>query len=604
MKPTTFYYRLAHWRWSWLGLHSLRPAQTSRFPIWKAFLMAGVYTLLWTALITISVTAFNPGPSNPPAAYHYGKALAVILVALGTACSLGHWLFTRLFWNQSVKRLKEKDTSCNRSPRWVIWLFFFIYIPIFSIATPLAAIVGVENLWGTIRWNQVRTRLESKGEKLDFSDLKKDNIANEENINGLPIFIEAREDEKENLRQLLNIPERHIPPRKSNHRAPFSLDEWAIAFQIAITNQVNRQNTPLTGRSDLPLYPEAKEGADSATIVLKGLSVADELMREICEASHLPFSKSYTDQDVVDPTFHFSELSVYKSIARFLRLRIQARLTFGDSKAAMTDLQCAMRLAEGMERKLLIEYLVHQSICYINAFIVWDGLQQHGWKAEHLHSIQKEFQKLEFHKALLGALAFERTWGIAFLDEWSKPPANHTPVENHQLDQRVWPRYAIRGWTRLSQVALALTFEEWIEPARSWNPETDSVTGLEILKQMDVAPWEKRHIYNIHYAMVKMTLPAYEKAFLKSLKSKFAMNSVVTACALERYYIANQTYPETLDILVPEFLKEIPRDIMDQSVMKYERTDDGFFKLWSIGDDGEDNGGNSKDQKDWVWPME
>jgi hypothetical protein len=591
----------------WLGLHSFRPAAKSRFPIWKAVLMAGVYTLLWVAILIILVSAFNPRFSSSPEGNHYYRSMGAVILVLVTACSLGHWLFTRLFWNQRVKGLKGKDSSDTtdiRSPRWIMWLFFFIYIPIFSLITPFAAVVSVENAWGAYRWHQIRTNLESKGEKLDFSELETGKILTEQNINSLPIFKEARENLKGNLLQLLNLPERHKPRRASKSRAPLSLDEWAIAYQTAISNQVDQSVSSRTGKSDLPLYPKASEGANPATIVLTGLSVADELMQEICEANHLPFSRSYTDQDLVDLSFHFSELSVYKSIARFLKLRIQTRLTLGNSEAAMTDLQCAMRLANGMERKLLIEYLLHQSLCHLNAFIVWDGLQQHGWKEEQLHSIQKEFEKMEFHKSLLGALAFERTWGISFMDEWSKAPVKHTQNENHQMGQRTWPKYAIRGWTRLNQVALALTFEEWIKPARSRNPDKGSVTGLELLKQMDIRTWENKHTYNIHYTLAKMTLPAYEKAFEKSLKAKQAMDSLSTACALERYYLKNKSYPETLDALVPEYVEEIPRDIMDRSILKYGRTEKGFFKLWSVGSDGEDNGGDSKDQKDWVWPME
>ena len=566
--------------------------------------MAGVYALLWTTIVFLSLMVINPGLSNTPAGYHFVRALGAILVVLGTACSLGHWLFTRLFWNQRVNGLNKKDSSKIRSPRWIMWFFCFIYIPIFSIATPLAALISIENIWGTYRWYQLRTKLESKGEKLDLYDWENDKVPSEKNINGLPVFIEARENQKENLRQLLNLPERHKPRRISNNRAPLSIEEWAMAYQTAISNQVNQPNGPRTGKSDLPLYPEAKEGADPATIVLKGLSVADDLMHEICEASHLPFLRSNTDQDLLDLTFHFSELSVYKSIANFLKLRVKANLTLSNSEAAMTDLQCAMRLAEGMERKLLIEYLVHQSLSHINAFIVWDGLEQHEWKEEQLHAIQKQFEKIKFHETLLDALAFERSWGIAIMDEWSKPPGKHPQKANHQLSERTWPRYAIRGFTRLSQVALAKTFEEWIAPARTWDPNQNAVTGLELLNLMDIRPWEKKHTYNIHYTMVKMTLPGYEKAFEKSLKAQHAMDSIAAACALERFYLTNQTYPETLDVLVPEFLQEIPRDIMDQSIMKYKRTEDDFFKLWSIGNDGEDNGGDSTDQKDWVWPME
>lgn len=603
MKPSTYYTRLADWRWTWLGLHALRPDTTSRFPVWKAVLMAAVYTLLWITFVFFLIDIIHPLPGTRPEFYDYRSPLGALLVVLGAACSVGHWLFTRLFWNQRVRGQATKEASHSRAPRWTLWIFSFIYIPIFSLATPVAAIISLENIWGSFRWHQVRNRLESAGEKLDFSDWDAGNVPTEKNINGLPIFQAARQNHEKHLRSLLNLPERYLPRNTSNSRATLTLEEWAAAYQFAITQQADPPNRPGAGISYLPPYPEAAPDADPATIVLQGLSVADVLMEEICAASHLPFLRSSTDQGLLDLTFHFSEQSVYRSIARFLRLRIKARLNAGESEAAMADLQCAMRLAVGMERKLLIEYLLHLSLCHVNALIVWDGIEQHGWDDDQLVSIQKQFEKMEFHEPLLGALAFERNWGIATMDEWSNPPVKKSQESPHQVN-RTWPRYALRGWTRLSQVAIALTFDEWITPARSWHPDQNTLTGLEFLKQMDTKILRESHSYSIHHAVVKITLPAYEQAFKKSLKAKHAMQSAGIACALERYYIANQSYPKMLDALVPAYLKEIPRDIMDRSILKYERTKNGFIKLWSIGDDGVNNGGDSKEQIDWVWPME
>jgi hypothetical protein len=87
----------------------------------------------------------------------------------------------------------------------------------------------------------------------------------------------------------------------------------------------------------------------------------------------------------------------------------------------------------------------------------------------------------------------------------------------------------------------------------------------------------------------------------------------VIACALERYHQINGQYPETLDALSPTFLAVIPFEVTSGQPLKYHRTDDGRFQLYSIGCNGKDEGGKvvmnpdgkSADinQGDWVWPQ-
>ena len=56
---------------------------------------------------------------------------------------------------------------------------------------------------------------------------------------------------------------------------------------------------------------------------------------------------------------------------------------------------------------------------------------------------------------------------------------------------------------------------------------------------------------------------------------------------------------------MPEFLAEVPVDPIDGQPLRYRRSADWLFRLWSVGDDGVDNGGerSAKGQiVDWVWP--
>jgi hypothetical protein len=62
--------------------------------------------------------------------------------------------------------------------------------------------------------------------------------------------------------------------------------------------------------------------------------------------------------------------------------------------------------------------------------------------------------------------------------------------------------------------------------------------------------------------------------------------------AIERYRRIHGAAPESLDQLVPEFLKKAPDDPFDGAPLRYRRDATGY-KVYSIGPDGIDHGGAS-----------
>jgi hypothetical protein len=84
----------------------------------------------------------------------------------------------------------------------------------------------------------------------------------------------------------------------------------------------------------------------------------------------------------------------------------------------------------------------------------------------------------------------------------------------------------------------------------------------------------------------------------------------MTACALERCRLANGNYPDSLNQLCPQFMGEIPHDLISGQPLKYRRTEDGRFLLYSVGWNEVDDGGQVGVKQsgfydiksgDWVW---
>ena len=106
--------------------------------------------------------------------------------------------------------------------------------------------------------------------------------------------------------------------------------------------------------------------------------------------------------------------------------------------------------------------------------------------------------------------------------------------------------------------------------------------------------------------------------FDKVMKVETTKQMTVTAIALKRYQLKHGNYPPHLNSLVPEFVSQVPLDPVDGQPLRYRRNPDGTFLLYSVGENGRDDGGNPSlkkgvtstdyywqdlDALDWVWPQ-
>jgi len=74
---------------------------------------------------------------------------------------------------------------------------------------------------------------------------------------------------------------------------------------------------------------------------------------------------------------------------------------------------------------------------------------------------------------------------------------------------------------------------------------------------------------------------------------------VLTVLGIQRYRLRTGRLPAQLSELVPEYLAALPHDFMDGKALRYRlRPGDGDFLLYSVGEDGKDDGGDPVPQAD------
>jgi hypothetical protein len=109
--------------------------------------------------------------------------------------------------------------------------------------------------------------------------------------------------------------------------------------------------------------------------------------------------------------------------------------------------------------------------------------------------------------------------------------------------------------------------------------------------------------------------PDFSLAWESTMKNLALMNMAKTAIAIELYKSKHGTAPVSSSDLVPDLLDVLPVDYMDGEPLRYRKNPNGSVALYSVGDNGVDDGGLIQKEspsgigpnfapwngKDWVW---
>ena len=89
--------------------------------------------------------------------------------------------------------------------------------------------------------------------------------------------------------------------------------------------------------------------------------------------------------------------------------------------------------------------------------------------------------------------------------------------------------------------------------------------------------------------------PAIGKAIENVEKARMRHTTALVAIAATEFRITHDSLPEKADVLVPDFLPFLPKDVfIDKSRLRYSVKDDGVA-IYSVGPNGKDDGGPGPD---------
>jgi hypothetical protein len=467
----------------------------------------------------------------------------------------------------------------------------------FVLAALFTLLVGyyvVERFRGQAAWRAYEAEARLRGVKIAFSDFLPPKIPDAENFASIPIFDAAfrAADRHQEAPNPFKLPRRkggELPKLSDpTKQTVIDLGEWRKYF------------------TETGLLPVA--GNNAAADVLEALNHFGAPLAQLREAGTRPHScfPVHWEQKWSAVLPH---LELLRDATKLDALRLDTHLALGDSRAAYEDFRDGLRLAMALrEEPSLICGLVRiaNSVLLLNA--VWDGLAQHRWAEPELRRIESDLGALDWLRDLQFAMGSERAFSndlinlvitnprlAAMIVQSGSPSMNPDAIVSML---RVYPT----GWHYRSMLRMNRYFDEMlaqVEPdRRRWfgdRPTPSSPQNLTTLPS------------KIHYLFFSLATPVFETAESRWIHTATVTDQARLACALERYRLARGNYPGNLAELAPEFIPEVPLEIVNGEPYHYRRTDDGSFILYSVGTDLHDDGGvidpklSASKQRDWVW---
>jgi hypothetical protein len=311
-----------------------------------------------------------------------------------------------------------------------------------------------------------------------------------------------------------------------------------------------------------------------------------------------------------------------RTTAQMLGARAQCHFLLTEPEKALEDLTLMLHLKKFLQAKpegkpmTLVAAMINVAISGLCVSVVADGLHLGVWREPELAVLQQELAEIDLLPEVAKAFQTERASVCHLLDTvtlstlnqriraMSGPNARLSPQE---LLEDLRALLAPKGWTYQNMTAIA-SMEQWTldgfdRTGRTIHPPTVDEANRNVQATM-----EETSAYTFVAAQVMANTV---RATITMSRNEDQARMGVIACALERHKIEKGSYPNELKALIPKFVAELPRDVINGQPFRYRLNPDGNYLLYSVGWDERDEGGvvdagsnkgKRMEEGDWVWP--
>jgi hypothetical protein len=489
----------------------------------------------------------------------------------------------------------------------------------------LFALFYAEEDWrGWHTWNKFQHEWAAKGEHFDFASMVPPPVPDDQNFALTPIAFTSYgliltrdgkwipyEQRDTNFVERIKMEVAHYDNWPTNGTGNW---QKSTVSDLRVWQNYYRALAAKTNEFSVPSQPQSP-----AADVLLALSKYDPVIEELREASRLPGSRFPLNYDCESPSaILLPHLAALKKCGQTLQLRSLAELQNGQPEKALADVKLALQLTDKIRTEpFLISHLVRIAMVNLMLQPVWEGLAEHQWSEEQLVALDAELAKLDFLADYKLSMRGELGCQGGEMDRLRRHPeqleglsgmsAGEEGGMNPLLPGKFAARLIPTGWFYQNQFRCARMMVDYYLPLADVNQGTFSPA---LARRGDAAVMAEIKTASPFNVLERLMLPALGNCARKFAYAQESVDLARVACALERYRLAHGDYPESFDVLTPQFMEKIPHDIINGQPLHYRREANGQFVLYSVGWNEADDGGEVAFKKegamdinngDWVW---
>jgi hypothetical protein len=436
----------------------------------------------------------------------------------------------------------------------------------------------------------------------------------------------------------------------------------ASAFRMLSAGDDNDSNRPAAMRMVAPgramiawqqpcLIQSGNDGyTNSWTNAMAATEANRPVLDLLAQASAYPVADFGLDYSK-GPAILLNHLAPLKRCSQRLSAAVVCELHTGDTASAATNICSLVALVQSQQHeRIVISQLVRIAMINIAVGPTWELLQATNLNDAELANVQTAWNCVEFTEAIEGTLLMERAM-------------NEEEIRQMRASSETTSKYLTGYGSGYSGGGGGSGdwldgLKEYLGNAKEsgamylWRSSWSYSDELQMLHADQVVLEAVRaartnQFFNPGYSnmlvqlgamgitnppdswLIKLDVPDYRRVFsgfastlgrtiVREMSAEGCKRIVVTALALKRYQLQHGNWPEKLAALSPEFLPTVPLDPVDGRPLRYRRNDDGTFVLYSIGENGVDDGGDVTPVRttysstggwywlrasDWVWPQ-
>ena len=289
---------------------------------------------------------------------------------------------------------------------------------------------------------------------------------------------------------------------------------------------------------------------------------------------------------------------VFRSVTPWLEVKeADAWLTFsalvalhdGRNAEALADVEALAGLANlHREEYSLVSEMTRVATAEFGLDVTWQTLQATGWNDAQLAELQHSWEAVDLLGGLERAFLGERAFGM---EASSRLEAGEVPgLAKNSAGAKVY-EFALLPNDVLFRTRNLQGRVEAVRALCANRPWQGVAKTMEKLDAEIEAKCQGPQRYL--YLLSCQSVPSYRRPVLETVQTETKLRLAVCSIALKRYQLKHGRFPTRLEALVPAFVASVPFDPMSGAPLGYFLNRDGTFTLYSVGEDGKDDGGDA-----------